>query len=91
VENGANAVYFGLEAGFNARARADNVTLDQLPELMDLLHGRDVRGYVTLNTLAFTDELPRLEKYVSQLARDGVDAVLVGLDPAVRGRLPRPA
>lgn len=77
VENGADAIYFGLEAGFNARARADNITLQQLPELMNLLHGRNVRGYVTLNTLTFTDELPRLQKYVRQLAIEGVDAVLV--------------
>lgn len=77
VENGANAIYFGLEAGFNARARADNMTVEQLPELMSLLHGRNVKGYVTLNTLAFTDELPRLQKYVRILAAEGVDAVLV--------------
>ena len=77
VENGADAVYFGLEAGFNARARAENITLEQLPTLMSLLHQRNVKGYVTLNTLAFTDELPRLEQYVRRLAIDGVDAVLV--------------
>lgn len=77
VENGADAIYFGLEAGFNARARADNITLEQLPQLMSLLHGRNVRGYVTLNTLAFTDELPRLQVYIQRLAAEGVDAVLV--------------
>ncbi|MBL8890531.1 MAG: U32 family peptidase [Planctomycetaceae bacterium] len=77
VENGADAVYFGLEAGFNARARAENITLQQLPSLMSMLHQRGVKGYVTLNTLAFTDELPRLEQYVRELAKEGVDAVLV--------------
>src|SRR5215212_9936763 len=53
VENGANAVYFGLECGFNARARATNLHLDALPEVMAFLHERGVRGYVTLNTLVF--------------------------------------
>ncbi|MBL8852727.1 MAG: U32 family peptidase [Planctomycetaceae bacterium] len=77
VENGADAVYFGLEAGFNARARAENITLEQLPTLMSMLHQRNVKGYVTLNTLTFTDELPRLEQYVQRLAVEGVDAVLV--------------
>ena len=38
VENGADAVYFGLEAGFNARARAVNFSLEDLPSLMQLLH-----------------------------------------------------
>src|SRR5712671_6564246 len=57
VENGANAVYFGLECGFNARARATNLHLDALPEVMSYLHERGVRGYVTLNTLVFPSEL----------------------------------
>lgn len=77
VENGANAIYFGLDVGFNARARATNFHIDRLPELMSMLHLRGVRGYVTLNTLVFTDELPQLEHHVRSLASAGVDAVLV--------------
>ena len=34
IENGADAVYFGLDCGFNARARAANFAVDDLPELM---------------------------------------------------------
>ncbi|MEZ6060361.1 MAG: DUF3656 domain-containing protein [Planctomycetaceae bacterium] len=77
VENGADAIYFGLDCGFNARARATNFHLDNLPELMDFLHRRGVRGYVTLNTLAFSDELPAIEATGRRLADAAVDAVLV--------------
>jgi U32 family peptidase len=77
VENGADAIYFGLDVGFNARARATNFHVEQLPKLMDMLHRQGVRGYVTLNTLVFTDELPRLEENIRILAAAGVDAVLV--------------
>src|SRR5213592_5330001 len=56
VENGADAVYFGLER-FNARMRARNFTQADLPALMEFLHQRGVRGYVTFNTLVFTNEL----------------------------------
>ena len=56
VENGADAIYFGLER-FNARMRAKNFTLADLPALMAFLHRRGVHGYVTFNTLVFTDEL----------------------------------
>jgi len=84
IENGADAVYFGLEAGFNARARAVNFSLEDLPKLMQLLHRRGVAGYVTLNTLIFTDELPQFEHHVAQLASAGVDAVLVQDLGAVR-------
>ncbi|MEX0641991.1 MAG: DUF3656 domain-containing protein [Pirellulales bacterium] len=77
VENGADAVYFGLECGFNARARATNLHLDALPEVMAFLHQRGVRGYVTLNTLVFPSELEAVERTVVQLTEAGVDAVLV--------------
>lgn len=77
VENGADAIYFGLNVGFNARARATNFHVDDLGRLLDYLHRQHVRGYVTLNTLVFTDELPQLEANVRLLAAAGVDAVLV--------------
>src|SRR4051812_30323692 len=57
IENGADAVYFGLDAGFNARARATNFSLGELDDVVGLLHGRGVRAYVTLNTLVFPSEL----------------------------------
>ena len=50
VENGADAIYFGLDK-FNARMRAHNFTEADLPRLMEFLHRRGVRGYVTFNTL----------------------------------------
>lgn len=77
IENGADAIYFGLDVGFNARARADNFHIDRLKELMAMLRRQAVRGYVTLNTLVFTDELPLLEKHLRMLAAAGVDAVIV--------------
>jgi putative protease len=77
VENGADAVYFGLECGFNARARATNLHLDALPEVMSFLHERGVRGYVTLNTLVFPSELKTVEQHIVRLTEAGVDAVLV--------------
>ncbi len=33
VANGADAVYFGLNSGFNARARAENFSLEELPSV----------------------------------------------------------
>src|SRR5262249_17769959 len=61
VENGADAIYFGLDK-FNARMRAHNFTASDLPRLMEFLHQRGVKGYVTLNTLIFEDELAEAEQ-----------------------------
>jgi len=77
VENGANAIYFGLDCGFNARVRAKNFGLADLDDLMSWLRVRGVRGYVTMNVLAFPSELPRLIEIIEKVAAAGVDAVLV--------------
>jgi len=77
IENGADAVYFGLADGFNARARAHNFSPSELGSVMATLHRRGVLGYLTLNTLVFADELPRLGETVVRIAEAGVDAVLV--------------
>ena len=77
IENGADAVYFGLAVGFNARSRAANFTLDELPRLMETLHLRGLKGYVTLNTLVFSAELESLARTVDAVADAGVDAALV--------------
>ena len=76
VENGADAIYFGLDR-FNARMRAQNFTEADLPALMEFLHRRGVRGYVTFNTLVFTDELTDAEDYLRSVISAGVDAAIV--------------
>jgi U32 family peptidase len=77
VENGADAVYFGLKTGFNARARAANIDPADLGDVMAFLHRRGARGYVTLNTLIFPGELAELQRIVRPMVAAGVDAVLV--------------
>ncbi|HBE17559.1 MAG TPA: peptidase U32, partial [Cyanobacteria bacterium UBA11149] len=76
VENGADAIYFGLEE-YNARMRSQNFTQADLPKLMEFLHRRGVKGYVTVNTLIFTNELPEVEKYIKKIIASGVDAAIV--------------
>lgn len=76
VANGADAVYFGL-TDFNARARATNFAPDELPRVLEFLHARNVRGYVTLNTLIFSDELPVVAGLLERIAAAGADAVIV--------------
>jgi putative protease len=76
VANGADAVYFGL-TDFNARHRAANFTLAELPETMRSLHEQGVRGYVTFNTLIFSDELPQAAGTLAAIIRAGADAVIV--------------
>src|SRR5258708_3924892 len=76
VENGADAIYFGLDR-FNARMRAHNFTEPDLPNLIEFLHQRGVKGYVAFNTLVFEDEMAQAEQYLRAMITAGVDAVIV--------------
>ena len=77
VAAGADAVYFGLRGGFNARARADNFAVEDLPRVFEFLHRKGVQGFVTFNTLVFDSELPVAEQALAAIARAGADAILV--------------
>ena len=79
---GADAVFLGLDDGFNARARAKNFDADGLPDLVARAHAAGARLYVTLNTLVFEPELPVMEALLRRIAAAGVDALIVQ-DPAV--------
>ncbi|WP_438447345.1 DUF3656 domain-containing U32 family peptidase [Gorillibacterium sp. sgz5001074] len=76
VANGADAVYFGVEK-FNARARANNFTTDELPDIMSFLHSYGVKGFLTFNILVFEDELQEAKELIEACIDAGVDAVIV--------------
>ena len=76
VANGADAVYFGVDA-LNARMRAANFQRQELPELMQWLHRRGVKGFLTLNVLVFPAELDEAADLVLAAAEAGVDALIV--------------
>ncbi len=76
VENGADAIFFGV-GRFNARVRANNFEEADLPALMAYLHGRGVKGYVTFNTLIFSDELAEASRTLRAIIAAGVDAAIV--------------
>ena len=76
VANGADAVYFGVEK-FNARARARNFRMEELPEIMRFLHRYGVKGFLTFNILVFEDELQEARELIDACIDAGVDAVIV--------------
>jgi putative protease len=79
---GADAVYFGLDEGFNARAPAANFASSDLAEVVAWIHRAGVRAYVALNTLVFEPELPVVEELIRRIAAAGTDAI-IAQDPAV--------
>ncbi|MFA7057030.1 MAG: U32 family peptidase [Candidatus Cloacimonadales bacterium] len=78
---GADAVYTATEK-FGLRAKAGNLTLDELKEATEFCHARDKKIYVTVNIFAHNRHHEDLPEYVKTLDEIGIDAVIVS-DPGV--------
>ncbi len=76
IANGADAIFFGLPK-HNARLRADNFTNEDLPRVMEFLHSHGARGFVTMNTLIFPDELEGAGEQLALLQKHGVDGAII--------------
>ena len=76
VAAGADAVYFGVE-DLNARAKADNVAQEQLPAVVDWLHGQRVNAHVALNVPITEASFPRAAAILATSWLSGADAVIV--------------
>lgn len=76
VRCGANAVYLGGR-GFNARRNATNFDTDGLNRAVSYCHARNVKVYVTVNTLVLDSEMDALEREADVIAEAGADAVIL--------------
>lgn len=76
VQNGANAVYLGGK-DFSARASANNFDREELIEAVKYAHIRDVRVFVTTNTLIKQNEIEDFVEYAKFLYDIDVDALIM--------------
>ena len=76
IQNGADAIYLGGTL-FNARAFAKNFDDEQLQWAVQYAHCRDVKVYVTVNTLYKDKEFPLLLEYIDRLYHFQVDALII--------------
>jgi putative protease len=65
---GADAIYCGLKS-MSARMEAKNFSVEELAQLTQLAHDRQVKVYVTVNALLKPDELDRAGRLIDSLQR----------------------
>ena len=90
INAGASSVYLSGK-DYGARKFAQNFTLDEINDAVNIAHMHNVKVYVTVNTLIKEDELEDVINYLSKLYAIGVDAVLVqdlGLVELINEHLP---
>lgn len=76
ISNGADAIYLGMQK-FGARAYSSNFDIESLQEAVRYAHLRDVKIYVTMNTIVFEDEISDMKEQLDLLNEIGVDGVIV--------------
>lgn len=73
---GADACYLGGK-DFSLRANAKNFSLEDLKEAADYAHSLNKKIYVTVNIIFHNEDLDGLIKYLKELEKIHVDAVIV--------------
>ena len=76
ISNGCDAIYLGMQK-FGARAYSSNFDFESLKEAISYAHLRNVKIYVTMNTIVFENEIEAMKKQMHQLNEIGVDAIIV--------------
>jgi len=78
---GADAVYLGGHS-FGLRNKADNFSLEEMSQALDLCHTRGVKAYLTVNSYPRNEMMGALEVYLRSVAALPFDAYIVA-DPGV--------
>ncbi len=82
IDNGADSVYFGVEQ-LNMRARASmNFVLDDLPEIAKRCSVKNIRTYLTLNTIIYDHDLSIVKTLVNKAKAANISAI-IAMDQAV--------
>ncbi|ERP39280.1 peptidase U32 family protein [Chitinivibrio alkaliphilus] len=76
IAAGADAIFFGLPA-FSARSRAKNISLKEMPDLLELAHRHGVRTYLTMNTLLLDHEIHPAVNLLKKCFEMGLSAVII--------------
>lgn len=75
IDHGADAVYIGATQ-FGARQAAGN-NVEDIRQLCEYAHRFGARVHVTVNTIIYEDELNDMLLLIDELAKAGVDALLI--------------
>ncbi|MBI9036477.1 MAG: DUF3656 domain-containing protein, partial [Bacteroidales bacterium] len=76
ISNGCDAIYLGMQK-FGARAYSSNFDLESLKEAVEYAHLRNVKIFVTMNTIVFEIELDEMKEQIQNLNEIGVDGIIV--------------
>lgn len=73
---GTDAVYFGIE-GLNMRSRSSsNFSTDDMRKIVEECDSKGVKTYLTVNTIVYDEDLPRMREIIDAAKKSGVSAII---------------
>lgn len=76
IDAGADAVYFGV-GRLNMRSKSSvNFTIDDLHNIADICERAGVKSYMTVNTIAYDDDLPAIYEVIDAVAGSHISAII---------------
>ena len=73
---GTDAVYFGIE-GLNMRSRSSsNFSTDDMRMIVEECDSKGVKTYLTVNTIVYDSDLPRMREIIDAAKSAGVSAII---------------
>lgn len=83
LQGGADSVYFGVE-GLNMRARSSaNFTIDDLKNIVRICSEKQVKTYLTVNTVIYNNELEKMREVIDAAREAGVSAIIASDTAAI--------
>jgi U32 family peptidase len=75
VNAGANAIYFGTDQ-LNMRAKAKNFQIENLPEIVTFCKSKNVKTYLTINTIIYENEIDQAYELIAKAKSAGIDMII---------------
>lgn len=76
LENGADAVYFGLDE-YNMRANAKNFSIDDLAKISKICKDYDAKTYLCTNIILKESQIAELENNLEKISSSEIDGLIL--------------
>jgi len=75
LDAGADSIYFGIKE-LNMRMGAKNFTIKDIKKVVETCHKKNVKAYLTLNTIIYDNELKDVIAILKEAKKSKIDAII---------------
>jgi len=76
INAGTDEIYFGIGELNMRSAGANNFNISDLPEIAKLCRKKNIKTWVTLNTVVYDEEIETIEKILKEIKKSEIDGII---------------